>query len=190
MSFIDIRSIAESSIGVLDVQYKPSTLKERPMTGKFLGQMHYATDVGLFAIWDGTKWREFASVDTLKGTLNALYGRQSVSLRKFTETKGTHIIANARRHVRLKVLDAWVTVSDNSDVEQSVEVLGITKPLEIAPSYKAGVSIPLTIVENEINFFRPIKVNVSSNRRVVVELLCESMETPEETPKTKVETEV
>lgn len=115
---------------------------------------------------------------TIPNEINAIASRQTLCYTYLIISKGEHTIINGHRHPRMKAMQAWVELKDNSDRTQRIEIIGITKPHDIAESYKAGVAIPLTLLyrTNEIHFVTDIKVKADTDRLVSVTLLCESTE--------------
>ncbi len=116
--------------------------------------------------------------DTITGEINAVASRQTFCYTYLITSRGEHTIINGHRHPRMKVIQAWVELKDNSERSQRIEVIGVTKPQDIAESYKAGVAIllPLRYRTNEIHFVSDIKVKADTDRLVSVTLLCESTE--------------
>ena len=115
---------------------------------------------------------------TVTKEINAVASRQSFNIIYLITSRGEHIILNGHRHPRMKVLQAWVELKDNSERTQRIEIIGITQPKDIAESYKAGVAIPLTLRyrTNEVHFVSNVIVKADSDRLCTVHLLCESTE--------------
>lgn len=80
------------------------------------------------------------------------------------------------KHGRLKIRDAMVYVSDNNYVEQYVEIIGITEPLNIASTYSSGVAIPLNVIRSFVGLNEQIDVYSTGGRRIAVELQCDNNE--------------
>jgi len=108
--------------------------------------------------------------------INAIASRQTFNISYLISNSGEFIIVNSYRHLRIKIIQAWVEVKDNSYRSQAIEIIDITEPKTISESYKAGVAVPLKIIKQELNFYKSIRVIAKSNRLVTVNLLCESAE--------------
>jgi len=120
---------------------------------------------------------EIPKLDEVIRDVQALAARQTFNLAYLVSCKGEHTIVNSRRHSRMRILQAWVTVADNSDRSQSIELMGLCKAQPIAESYKAGVAIPLTLIRNpELHFIDEVTIKATGSRLVTINILCESTE--------------
>lgn len=119
---------------------------------------------------------EIPRLDTVIQDVQALAARQTFNIVYLITCKGEHIIVNSRRHPRMKIVQAWITVSDNSTRPQVIEIIGLCKAQFITESYKAGVAIPLIIIQPEIHFIDAVVIKAASSRLITVNLLCESTE--------------
>ncbi len=115
---------------------------------------------------------------TINQEVNAVASRQTFNIIYLITSRGEHVIVNGHRHPRMKVLQAWVELKDNSERPQSIEIIGITRPKDIADTYKAGVAVLLELRyrTNEVHFVSSVIAKVSSDRAITVTLLCESTE--------------
>lgn len=110
--------------------------------------------------------------------IKTLAQRQTIVYKYPILEKGTYTMVRGGKHLRIKIIKGWVTVSDNSGREQTIQLPGISEPLSISSTYGAGVIVPLIIGLNndKVMFHKDITINASGNRYVTVELLCESYE--------------
>ncbi len=115
---------------------------------------------------------------TINQEVNAVASRQTFNIVYLITSRGEHVIINGHRHPRMKILQAWVELKDNSERTQSIEIIGITQPKDIAETYKAGVAVPLTLRyrTNEVHFVSSVITKTDTDRAVTVTLLCESTE--------------
>jgi len=116
------------------------------------------------------------TIKNLQNDVNALYERQTQTYTLPIWAAGQYTMLNGGRHTRLKIIDAWVEVKDNSDQDQSIEIVGFSNILNISDTYGAGVAIPLDMTRGELGFGENVIVRAGTNRRVTVQLLCESNE--------------
>jgi len=100
--------------------------------------------------------------------INAVASRQTFNIQYLISEAGEFIIVNSYRHLRLKIIQAWVEVKDNSYRSQAIEIIDIAEPKTISESYKAGVAVPLKLIKEELNFYKSIRVIAKSNRLVTV----------------------
>lgn len=113
--------------------------------------------------------------------IKASVQRQTVLYRYPIWASGTFTMLRGGKHPRLKIIDGWITVADNSDRAQKIEVIDIAEPVDISSSYSAGVIIPLPIRLNsdKIMFHKDVEIRALGERRVVIEMLCETYELEE-----------
>lgn len=115
------------------------------------------------------------TIKDLTKDVNALYERQTFSISLPIWEAGQFILMRGGKHPRLNILDAWVVVGDDSGLEQNVEMVGFGS-VNILGTYDAGVTIPLEMERGNLSFLEDVIVRTTTNRRVTVELLCESGE--------------
>ena len=106
----------------------------------------------------------------------ALAKRQTLNYRYPIWAAGDFDMLRGNKHPNLKIVDGWVITGDNSDLDQTIEIVGISDSLYIPDSYKSGVVIPLEIINEDISFFEDVIIRANTNKRMIVELLCESNE--------------
>ncbi len=116
------------------------------------------------------------TIKDLNTDVKALFERQTFNVSLPIWAAGDYTMLNGGRHARLSILDAWVEVKDNSDQNQTIEIVGFSDILNIPETYSAGVAIPLDMIRGELGFGENVIVKASTNRRVTVELMCESDE--------------
>lgn len=116
------------------------------------------------------------TIKDLDTDVKALFERQTFNIRFPIWVAGKFTMLRGGKHIRLTILDAWVIISDNADLDQTIEIIGFSDVLYIPNTYGAGVSIPLDIIRGNLLFGEDIIVRAETNKRVTIELLCESDE--------------
>ena len=76
-------------------------------------------------------------ITTLEDRVDSLYQAQS-SIVYPLWARGTYAILKARQHYRVKLVDAYVVVGDNSERDITLELVGYSEPMTITSTYKSG----------------------------------------------------
>ncbi len=89
---------------------------------------------------------------------------------------GKSMMARGGMHPRIKIVQAWVQVTDTSSRNQIIEIIGISNPLTITSGYSAGVTINFMphLLQLDIPDMNDIIVNATTNRKLIINLLCEA----------------
>jgi len=112
----------------------------------------------------------------LQRDIDSLYQNQSNLYVIPIWAAGQYTLLDGNKHGRLKIVDAWVEVKDNSDLDSTVEIIGLSNPLYVPNTYSAGVSIPIDVLRKNIGLNEFVYVRASTNKRLSVHLQCESDE--------------
>jgi len=110
--------------------------------------------------------------------IKALARRQTQTVSRIFETRGTFPLLEPGRHLRSEVTGAYAIVHDNVEEEILVGLPGLaTGPVKFSASEKKGSAKEFTLpMGRTLLFTEGVKVSLSANRRVSVYLTLESRE--------------
>lgn len=108
--------------------------------------------------------------------MRALASKQTHTISYAIDQHGMTTILEGGKHLRIKIVNAFVQMGDNVADEDIVELVGISNYIRFSPTEKAGKVRIFNVHESNLMFSDAIVVNASSNRRIVVNVTFESTE--------------
>ena len=85
-------------------------------------------------------------------------------------------VLRAGKHLRGKIINAFVMMGDNIEQETIVELVGITQPIKFSKTEKAGKIRIFNILKEALHFSENVIAKQSSNRRLIITFTLESTE--------------
>jgi len=110
--------------------------------------------------------------DELKGTVR--HNTQTISFA--IEGNGITTILKGGKHYRGKITNAFVTMGDNIQNKTSVELVGISEPINFNTTEGAGKVRIFKLTKSNLHFIDEVKVNQIGDRRMIVNMTIESTE--------------
>lgn len=108
--------------------------------------------------------------------MRALSSKQTQSVGYAIDQSGLTTILEGGKHLRIKIVNAFVQMGDNITNENIVELMGISDSIRFSPTEKAGKVRIFDIHKKNLMFNEGIIVKTSSNRRVIINVLFKSTE--------------
>jgi len=104
--------------------------------------------------------------------------RQTFSVSKICEEAGDHVLLNAAKHPRCRIISAYCTVHDNIAEEIHIELVGRSHRVKFSATEKKGSAKELVILTNgaQLHWNDALTVNLSVARRITVHVTFESIE--------------
>ncbi len=122
--------------------------------------------------------RIFDDMEKNVNEIKTLAMRQTFTISKMFEEPGDHVIMNARKHLRVKVVNAYAVLGDSKPFESISYFLG--DAVKFMDTEKAGKARSFKIpFLNSFNFHKSIEIKQDSNRKIIYTFTFESIEEEE-----------
>jgi len=123
-------------------------------------------------------YSDAGELSELTRKLNTIQNYQTHLISFPVWSEGEHTILQPREHQRIKIIEAWATLGDNTNRSQTLELMGVSQPLHFSNSYTSGSIKPFEVMKmhGKIPYFRSLKVKASTARRTTINLLVTSYE--------------
>lgn len=108
--------------------------------------------------------------------LRALAYKQTQTISYGIEEAGQTTILRTNKHLRSKIVNAFVQIGDNVSLENIVSIKGVTNSIKLSDSEKAGKIRIFDILKSNMMFNDELIVQTTSNRRIIINVTYESME--------------
>lgn len=89
---------------------------------------------------------------------------------------GSEMVIQPSKHLRGKITNAFLTLGDNIEQTTSVELRGISSPLNINSTEGAGKVRLFKITKPQLHFIDGVEVIQTGTRRMVITITIESIE--------------
>jgi len=108
--------------------------------------------------------------------LRALAFKQTQTISFAIEEAGLTTILHTNKHLRCKIVNAFIQLGDNIKIDDIVTIQDISDSIRFAETEKAGKVRIFNILKSHLMFNDELIINTTSNRRVIVNVTIESTE--------------
>jgi len=120
------------------------------------------------------------SFDDLATAVNSLIDdfdmqrdRATYTVTRALEASGVYTLLDTKKHERAKILDIWVTIGDNSGMDDAISLPGYAKDIAIKDNERSGKVLIFDKTKEHIHYIDRIMIHKKGNRRITVSITLE-----------------